>query len=85
MVTLDRQIKMPGVMSVCLPQPSHPVSLSKKLTVAGWGANTTNTKAKTVTQLQYAELDTTPLPACQVGLPVFKPRVAKYFCSGEIQ
>jgi len=64
-VTLDRHIKMPGVVSVCLPDPSHPVSLTRKLTVAGWGANNTNTKAKTVTQLQYAQLDTTPVPDCQ--------------------
>ena len=70
---------MPGVVSVCLPDPSQPVSLTRKLTVAGWGANNTNTKAKTVTQLQYAQLDTTPVPDCQVGLAVFKPRVANIF------
>ena len=66
MVRLDRDIRLAGVVPVCLPQAAHPVSLTGKLTVAGWGANSTAPQAKAVTQLQYAELDTTPLPACQV-------------------
>ena len=66
MVTLDRHINIPGVVSVCLPDPSHPVSLTRKLTVAGWGADKSHTKAKAVTQLQYAQLDTTPVADCQV-------------------
>ena len=70
MVSLDRHINIPGVVSVCLPDPTHPVSLTRKLTVAGWGANSTNTKAKAVTKLQYAQLDTTPVSDCQVVLAV---------------
>ena len=66
MATLDRDIRLPGVVPVCLPAAAHPVSLTGKLTVAGWGANSTAPQAKAVTQLQYAQLNTTSLPACQV-------------------
>ena len=90
-VRLDRHIRLPGLVSVCLPSPAHPVSLSGKLSVAGWGATKTNTKANTkakaVTQLQYTQLDTTPVSACQVVPPVSQGQTKseKYLSSGEIQ
>ena len=64
-VSLDREVRGPGIMTVCLPDPAHPVSLTSKLTVAGWGENTTNSKAKSVTKLQFAELETTSVRSCQ--------------------
>ena len=86
-VRLDRHIRLPGLVSVCLPSPAHPVSLSGELTVAGWGATKTKTKAKAVTQLQYTQLDTTPVSACQVVPPVSQGQTKseKYLSSGEIQ
>jgi len=65
LVTLDREVRRRGLVPVCLPHPSYPVTLTRKLTVAGWGANTTKTKAHSVTQLQFAELETTPVSECQ--------------------
>ena len=64
-VTLDRDLRRPGLVSVCLPNPSSPVSLSNKLTVAGWGTNTTHSKGKSVTKLQFAEVDVTLQRECQ--------------------
>ena len=63
LVTLDKEVKRRGLVPVCLPSSPQPVS--GKLTVAGWGANTTNTKAHSVTKLQFAELESTSRSRCQ--------------------
>jgi len=65
-VSLDREVSRPGLITICLPDPTYPVSLTRKLTVAGWGANSTSTRAQSITQLQFAELETTTARDCQV-------------------